>query len=471
VMFKNWFKALKNPKKQKEKGFTLVELLIVITLIGVLAGVTASVVNSNQQRKRVEDAAKRANMEKIYSGLEGYFSAEGRYPSGSDDPSLAYYMIWPHNEPKGAVYHYTYNDGSPFVYVILSTNDEAIYKYFTGWGVIKECHAPEDRTNPDSCTEPPEDDDIIPPPPPPGYYALSVTEVEPDTGGKVVSEPDGIDCGAGASVTSCSASFPSNEQVVLTPYPATGYVFQSWGGDCAAQESADNKCVLLMNSEKIVSVEFYVSAIPPPPPTKYTLSVFKNPDGGGTVESSDGWIRCGSACSYDYGSGTTVTLTAAPRSGYTFDSWNGCEPTASRDICTVYIDSNKNVTANFKSTAETLYTLTVTKNPVGGGSVTSNPSGISCGSVCSYSFASGTTVSLSYILSLGYSFSGWSGDCSGSTCSVYMNSNKSVTATFKDDRTAGCSSDADCSTHFCTTGFPRCNIFMGTCYCDFGSDM
>ena len=470
MLFKNWSKTLKNPKKQKEKGFTLVELLIVITLIGILAGVTASVVNSNQQRKRVEDAAKRANMEKIYSGLEGYFSAEGKYPSGSDDHTLAYYMIWPHNEPKGAVYHYIYNDGSPFVYVILSTNDEAIYKYFTGWGVIKECHAPEDRTIPDRCAEPTEDD--ITPPPPPDHYAVEVTEIVPGSGGRIVSEPEGIDCGAGAPATGCHAFFPIGSSVTITPYPVSGYAFESWGLDCAAQEHPNDRCVLLMNSGKFVSATFSSSAIPPPPPSKYTLSVSKNPNGGGTVTSNPNGINCGSACSYDYDGGTTVTLTATSSTGYAFHSWSGCTPSFARNVCDVQMDSNKNITANFESTGETTYTLTVTKNPIGGGSVTSNPSGISCGSVCSYSFSSGTTVSLSYLESLGYRFSGWSGACSGSTtCSVYMDSNKSVTASFEEDRVIGCRSDADCSTHLCWSGFPRCNVLTGECYCGSGSDM
>ncbi|NCU28508.1 MAG: hypothetical protein EOM85_02450, partial [Candidatus Moranbacteria bacterium] len=78
-------------------------------------------------------------------------------------------------------------------------------------------------------------------------------------------------------------------------------------------------------------------------------------------------------------------------------------------------------------------TLTVTNSGSGSGTVTSSPSGISCGSTCQASYASGTSVTLTATPSAGgYVFSGWSGACTGtnSTCTVTMSAAKSVTATF-----------------------------------------
>jgi hypothetical protein len=71
-------------------------------------------------------------------------------------------------------------------------------------------------------------------------------------------------------------------------------------------------------------------------------------------------------------------------------------------------------------------------NKAGGGTVTSNPAGISCGSLCSASFTSGTSVTLTAAPGSGNSFSGWSGACSGtaSTCTVTMSSAMNVTASF-----------------------------------------
>ncbi|CAK0782309.1 hypothetical protein CCP4SC76_880002 [Gammaproteobacteria bacterium] len=157
-----------------------------------------------------------------------------------------------------------------------------------------------------------------------------------------------------------------------------------------------------------------------------TLSVSKSGSGGGTVISSPTSINCGSACSANFPSGTNITLTATATSGSTFNGWNwGCS--GSSPTCTVALNASTNVIANF--TAGVIpYTLSVSK--VGSGTVTSNPSGISCGSTCSASFNSGTSVTLTATPASG-TFSGWSGDCSGtSTCTVSMTAAKSVTATF-----------------------------------------
>ena len=77
----------------------------------------------------------------------------------------------------------------------------------------------------------------------------------------------------------------------------------------------------------------------------------------------------------------------------------------------------------------TTYVLAVTH--VGSGTVTSSTAGIDCGSTCSGSFSSGTTMTLTATPSSGSYFVGWSGDCTGTgSCVVTMNAAKNVTATF-----------------------------------------
>ncbi|HSB00244.1 MAG TPA: non-reducing end alpha-L-arabinofuranosidase family hydrolase, partial [Anaerolineales bacterium] len=67
----------------------------------------------------------------------------------------------------------------------------------------------------------------------------------------------------------------------------------------------------------------------------------------------------------------------------------------------------------------------------GSGTVTSSPAGINCGSTCSASYASGTSVTLTPSAASGSTFGGWSGACSGTgSCTVNMNTNQTVTATF-----------------------------------------
>jgi hypothetical protein len=77
------------------------------------------------------------------------------------------------------------------------------------------------------------------------------------------------------------------------------------------------------------------------------------------------------------------------------------------------------------------YTLTVTKEGTGSGSVSSSPAGVSCGSTCSSTFAAGTSITLTATPDSGSSFVGWSGACSGNgICTVSMLTAKSVTANF-----------------------------------------
>jgi uncharacterized protein (DUF2141 family) len=95
------------------------------------------------------------------------------------------------------------------------------------------------------------------------------------------------------------------------------------------------------------------------------------------------------------------------------------------------MDAAKSVTATFNQAPASNFTLTVSKNGTGSGTVTSNPAGINCGSTCSANFAQGSTVTLSATPASGSSFAGWSGACSGTgSCTVTMDAAKSVTATF-----------------------------------------
>lgn len=80
-------------------------------------------------------------------------------------------------------------------------------------------------------------------------------------------------------------------------------------------------------------------------------------------------------------------------------------------------------------------TLSVSKSGTGGGTVTSSPSGIDCGSDCSQPYVSGTSVTLTPLPDSGSTFVGWSGACSGTgACAVLMSASKSVTAAFNTAR-------------------------------------
>lgn len=170
-------------------------------------------------------------------------------------------------------------------------------------------------------------------------------------------------------------------------------------------------------------------------PLTYTLTVSRIGSGVGTVTSSPSGINnCGgTSCSFDFARNSSVTLTPFPGSNSTFGSWSGCTST-SGNTCAVTMNGNKNVSVSFNS-SPTTRTLIVTKTGSGsaGGTVTSSPSGINCGSACSAPYEINRSVTLTASVGSSTTFSGWGSGCSstsGNTCVVSMSSDKTISATF-----------------------------------------
>ena len=64
------------------KGFTLIEMLIVIAIIGILSSVVLVGLGPVQRRGR--DARRQADLREVQNALELYFSKCGHYPGGAD---------------------------------------------------------------------------------------------------------------------------------------------------------------------------------------------------------------------------------------------------------------------------------------------------------------------------------------------------------------------------------------------------
>ncbi|MBI3802256.1 MAG: hypothetical protein HY282_00650 [Nitrospirae bacterium] len=238
-------------------------------------------------------------------------------------------------------------------------------------------------------------------------FSLSVAKTGSGTG-TVASSPAGINCGA-----TCSASYNSGTSVTLTATADANSLFTGWSGAC----SGTGSCVVTIDGAKSVTATFTLRT--------FSMTVSKAGAGTGTVTSSPGGIDCGGTCSASFNSGASVTLTASPASDSTFTGWSGaCSGTGN---CVITVDAAKSVTATF---ALKSFTLSVTT--AGNGTVTSAPSGISCGSSCSASYTIGTTVTLTASPDPNATFSGWSGcnSSTGTSCSVTVDSNKSITANF-----------------------------------------
>jgi len=148
----------------------------------------------------------------------------------------------------------------------------------------------------------------------------------------------------------------------------------------------------------------------------YTLTI--QVEGNGTTDPSAG--------SYDYLSGTQVSITAIESDeNYYFSGWSG-DATGTDNAITILMDSDKTVTATF---TEYCYTLTV--NIVGEGSVDKNPYEEDC-------YSSETDVLLTPNAIAGWTFDGWIGADAGDlvdnedgTWTISMDTDKEITATFE----------------------------------------
>lgn len=65
---------------KNEKGFTLVELLIVIGLLGAIALITISAINPIEQANRARDTRFKADGGQLLSAIDRYFAARSEFP-------------------------------------------------------------------------------------------------------------------------------------------------------------------------------------------------------------------------------------------------------------------------------------------------------------------------------------------------------------------------------------------------------
>ena len=120
-------------------------------------------------------------------------------------------------------------------------------------------------------------------------------------------------------------SYLSGTTVTLTATPVAGWHFDHWEG---ALTGSTNPTTLLMDSNKTVTAVFVQDT--------YTLTVNITGQGSVALNPPGG----------SYLSGTTVTLTATPVAGWTFDRWEGAL-TGSTNPTTLLMNANKTVTAVF----------------------------------------------------------------------------------------------------------------------------
>lgn len=86
-----------------KKGFTLIEMLIVIAVIGVLASLTLPAINN--ARSKARDTRRIADLHSIRTVLETYVNEKATYPKDIYDSSIFNAGVIP-NDPLGGEYMY-----------------------------------------------------------------------------------------------------------------------------------------------------------------------------------------------------------------------------------------------------------------------------------------------------------------------------------------------------------------------------
>jgi len=143
-------------------------------------------------------------------------------------------------------------------------------------------------------------------------YTLT-TAASPTAGGTVTLSPSGGQYVSGTSVTATATA-------------NSGYAFNGWTG---AATGTTNPVSFTMDANKTLTATFTAT-------TTYTLTITAPTNGTITTNPTG----------TNFASGTTVTLTAAPATGYQFSNWGG-SLSGSTNPTTLVMNGNKTVSATF----------------------------------------------------------------------------------------------------------------------------
>lgn len=137
------------------------------------------------------------------------------------------------------------------------------------------------------------------------------------TGWHVTSSPAGIDCTDGTGA--CTYTFNQGDTVTLTATPPAGRSVYEWSG-MGCQEGGgighlSNTCTFIANCMCTNASHIYFGW-----PT-YAVQTAVMGTGKGTVTSSPAGLNCPENCSASFANSATITLTATPAAGSTFDGW------------------------------------------------------------------------------------------------------------------------------------------------------
>jgi uncharacterized repeat protein (TIGR02543 family) len=214
--------------------------------------------------------------------------------------------------------------------------------------------------------------------------------------------------------------YTSGTEVTLTARSDSGYDWKGWLG--TGSDTSNPTRVTMSGNNKNVTVTFE---------PRFSLIVSNQLVIGPIVSFTEGSVVVNPAPGDDgkYASGTRVTLTASPTTGYGWKNWSGTGSDISNPA-TVTISSDKHVAVTF----ELRFLLTLNNQAVTGSSAdfTGGSVSVSPAPGTDGRYTKDAVTVLTASPASGYRFDRWSGDVSDRVTSVTinMNANKSISVNF-----------------------------------------
>lgn len=289
---------MKLPTETKKSGFTIIELLTVIVIIGILSAVSFFAFSNIQSDARNTQRSSRITI--LSEALEKYYEKNGEYPSCATitaSPSTVTSVLG--GIDPDVLTSPTDTKGTNSIICSDPTTDN--FGYIGGGSQYTLEYRPE------------------------GSATLVTLESRRHAIAAIYNLS--IVAGIGGTVNSGGAYNSETEQTI-TATPNTYYSFSNWSGSVGCSGTISH--TITMDANKTCTANFVVN----------TNTITATAGTGGTVSGGG-----------TYNSGSTQTITANPSPYYSFNSWSGsagCSGVASH---TIFIDANKTCTASFTATA------------------------------------------------------------------------------------------------------------------------
>lgn len=130
----SFFRRIPHAKFPTLNGFTLIEVLITLALVGVMATGIIIAVNPLSQLQKAQDSKRKSDLSQVQKAVETYYQDNGKYPPSTadfrikdlDGDTVAWGSSW---QPYMSVLPKDPTSSKKYVYVSTSTDGQTYYLY------------------------------------------------------------------------------------------------------------------------------------------------------------------------------------------------------------------------------------------------------------------------------------------------------------------------------------------------------